>query len=66
MRTRVSTKGQIVIPSELRFEDSIRPGDNFEIEKIRSGEYLIRKIEEAANRGLRRSPFVGPKMAVFN
>jgi len=52
MQTVVSTKGQIVIPAELRMKDSIRPGDKFEIKKIRSGEYSIRRVEEAPNKGL--------------
>jgi AbrB family looped-hinge helix DNA binding protein len=52
MRTVVSTKGQLVIPSELRDEDSILPGDSFEIEKVKSGEYLLRRVKGAPNKGL--------------
>ena len=52
MRTVVSTKGQIVIPAELLAEDSICPGDSFEIQRMRAGEYLIRRVEEAPNKGL--------------
>ena len=52
MRTTVSTKGQIVIPLDLRNEDAIRPGDNFEIEKVQTGEYLIRRVQDAPNKGL--------------
>ncbi len=52
MRTIVSTKGQIVIPVKLRAEDSICPGDSFDIKRVRSGEYLIRRIQEAPNKGL--------------
>jgi AbrB family looped-hinge helix DNA binding protein len=52
MKTVVSTKGQIIIPIELRTEDSISPGDSFEIQKVRSGEYLIRRVREAPNKGL--------------
>ena len=52
MRTVVSTKGQIVIPAELRSEDSIIAGEAFEIEKVRTGEYVIRRVEEAPNKGL--------------
>ena len=45
MKTTVSTKGQIVLPSELRERDDIRVGEEFEIERIDSGEYrLIRCI----------------------
>jgi AbrB family looped-hinge helix DNA binding protein len=52
MRTVVSTKGQIVIPAKLREEDAIQAGDSFEIEKVRSGEYVVRRIKEAPNKGL--------------
>lgn len=44
MKTTISSKGQIVIPAELRRLDDIEPGDDFEIERIECGEYrLIRK-----------------------
>jgi AbrB family looped-hinge helix DNA binding protein len=52
MRTVVSTKGQIVLPVELRTEDSIVAGDSFEIEKVRAGEYLIKRVDAAPNKGL--------------
>ena len=37
MKTIVSTKGQIVIPSELRHRDRILPGQQFEIERLDAG-----------------------------
>lgn len=44
MRTTVSTKGQIVLPAELRRRDGIRPGQVFELERIDDGEYrLVRR-----------------------
>ena len=44
MKTVVSTKGQIVLPAEIRQQDGIVPGEEFEIERIDRGEYrLIRK-----------------------
>ena len=52
MRTVVSTKGQIVIPSVLRQEDAICEGDSFEINKIGNGEYLLSRVKEAPNKGL--------------
>lgn len=52
MRTVLSTKGQIVIPAELRESDSISPGDSFEIEKVRDGEYMLRRVKETPNKGL--------------
>ena len=32
MRTTVSTKGQIILPAEIRREDDIKSGQEFEIE----------------------------------
>ncbi len=44
MRTTVSSKGQIVLPAELRERDGIEPGQQFDIERIDRGEYrLVRR-----------------------
>lgn len=44
MRTTVSSKGQIVLPAELRVRDGIQPGQQFEIERLDRGEYrLVRR-----------------------
>ena len=46
MRTTVSTKGQIVLPAELRQQDQIEAGQEFEIERIDRGEYrLVRRVQ---------------------
>lgn len=52
MKTAVSTKGQIVIPAEIRQQDGIEPGQEFEIERIDSGEYRLVRIAPARNQGL--------------
>ena len=52
MTTRVSSKGQIVLPAELRQEDDIRAGQQFEVERIDRGEYRLIRREPALNRGL--------------
>ena len=52
MRTTVSTKGQIILPAEIRREDDIKPGQEFEIERIDRGEYLLKRKTKARNRGL--------------
>lgn len=41
MKTKLSTKGQIVLPAELRREDGIQPGHEFEIERLDRGEYRL-------------------------
>jgi AbrB family looped-hinge helix DNA binding protein len=49
MNTVISTKGQIVLPAQIRREDDIRPGQQFEIERIDCGEYrLTRKARRRA------------------
>jgi AbrB family looped-hinge helix DNA binding protein len=51
MRTKLSTKGQVVLPAEIRRRDRIQPGQEFEVERIGSGEYLLKR-REAPRKGL--------------
>jgi AbrB family looped-hinge helix DNA binding protein len=44
MKTTVSSKGQIVLPAELRQQDRIEPGQEFDVERLNAGEYrLVRR-----------------------
>ena len=44
MKTTVSSKGQIVLPSELREMDRIEPGQEFDVERLDRGDYrLVRR-----------------------
>jgi AbrB family looped-hinge helix DNA binding protein len=52
MRTTVSTKGQIIIPAEIRHEDDIKSGQEFEIERLDRGEYLLKRTTRKRNEGL--------------
>ena len=52
MRTTVSSKGQIVLPAELRQKDNIRAGQVMEIERIESGEYRLVRLTPPRNSGL--------------
>jgi AbrB family looped-hinge helix DNA binding protein len=52
MITVVSTKGQIVLPAEIRREDDIRPGQQFEIERIDRGEYRLTRKARRQSAGL--------------
>jgi len=36
MKATVSSKGQIVLPAELRHEDRIKPGEEFEVQRLES------------------------------
>ncbi|HXV61346.1 MAG TPA: AbrB/MazE/SpoVT family DNA-binding domain-containing protein [Vicinamibacteria bacterium] len=51
MKTTVSTKGQIVLPAEIREQDEIEPGQEFEIERIDRGEYRLKR-KAPSNTGL--------------
>jgi len=52
MKTRISSKGQIVLPAEIRRQDGIEPGEQFDIERIEPGEYLLRRQSRQRNEGL--------------
>jgi AbrB family looped-hinge helix DNA binding protein len=52
MKSIVSAKGQITIPAELRKMDAILPGQEFEITRIRSGEYRLKRTARQMNEGL--------------
>lgn len=52
MKTTVSSKGQIVLPAEIRREDDIREGQVFEVERLDRGEYRLVRREPPANEGL--------------
>ena len=43
MKTVISSKGQIVVPAAIRQQDNILPGQEFEIERLKRGEYLLRR-----------------------
>jgi AbrB family looped-hinge helix DNA binding protein len=52
MITKVSTKGQIVLPAVIRKQDDIEPGQEFEIERIERGEYRLVRRPHQPNKGL--------------
>jgi AbrB family looped-hinge helix DNA binding protein len=52
MKTSISSKGQIVIPAELRDQDRIAPGQQFEVERLQAGEYLLRRTVTPGAPGL--------------
>ena len=52
MRTTLSSKGQLVLPAELREQDQIVAGQQFEIERVQAGEYLLKKVQPAGSPGL--------------
>lgn len=52
MRTAISTKGQLVLPAELRRQDGIEPGQEFDVERVDEGEYRLRRLRPSPNQGL--------------
>jgi AbrB family looped-hinge helix DNA binding protein len=52
MRTTVSSKGQIVLPAELRQQDRIEPGQEFDVERVERGEYRLIRRPIHSNEGL--------------
>ena len=45
MKTAISSKGQIVLPAEFRQLDGIKPGQEFDVERLDRGEYrLVRRV----------------------
>lgn len=52
MKTTVSAKGQIVLPAEIRHQDGIEPGQEFEVERLDRGEYRLKRKQRPRNEGL--------------
>jgi AbrB family looped-hinge helix DNA binding protein len=52
MRTRVSSKGQIVLPAEVRRQDQVETGQEFEIERLDRGDYRLVRRASPPNEGV--------------
>jgi AbrB family looped-hinge helix DNA binding protein len=52
MKTVISSKGQIVLPAEIRELDGIEAGQQFDIERVDRGEYRLTRREPPPNEGL--------------
>ena len=52
MKTTVSSKGQIVLPAELRQQDRIEAGQEFEIERLERGTYRLVRRAIPPNEGV--------------
>jgi AbrB family looped-hinge helix DNA binding protein len=48
MKTTVSSKGQIVLPAEIRKRDGIAAGQEFEVVRLDRGRYLLKRKSGAA------------------
>lgn len=52
MKTKISSKGQIVLPVEIRRLDDLKNGETFQIERVEEGQYLLKRISRSSNEGL--------------
>jgi AbrB family looped-hinge helix DNA binding protein len=44
MKTTISSKGQIVLPAELRQMDRIEPGQEFDVKRLDRGDYRLVRV----------------------
>jgi len=49
MKTTISTKGQLILPAEIRQQDRIEPGQEFDVERIKRGEYRLLRRQPPPN-----------------
>jgi len=52
VKTTISTKGQIILPAELRETDGIAPGEQFDVERVSAGEYKLTRLAPPPNLGV--------------
>jgi AbrB family looped-hinge helix DNA binding protein len=52
MKTTVSSKGQIVLPAEIRQQDRIEAGQEFDLERVDRGEYRLKRRSAPPNEGV--------------
>ncbi len=52
MNTVVSSRGQIALPAELRQQDRILPGQQFDIKRLETGQYLLKRRADQENKGM--------------
>lgn len=48
----VSKHGQIELPVDIRRQDGILPGQEFEFERLDCGEYRLKRLARQSNEGL--------------
>ena len=52
MKTTVSSRGQIVLPAEIRQQDQIESGQEFDVERLDRGEYRLIRRSTPPNEGV--------------
>ncbi len=52
MKITISSKGRIILPAELRRIDQIKPGQEFDIERLGRGDYRLVQRVASRNEGV--------------
>lgn len=52
MKTTISTRGQIVLPAEIRRQDQLEPGQELEVERVGHGQYRLTLLTPPPNQGV--------------
>lgn len=52
MKTTVSSRGQIVLPAEFRRTDRVKPGQEFDVERLDRGDYRFVRRAAPPNEGV--------------
>jgi AbrB family looped-hinge helix DNA binding protein len=65
MKTTMSSKGQIVLPAELREQDRLEAGQEFDVERLDRGEYRLKRRSAAPNEGVVDWLFASPEKGFF-
>ena len=52
MKTTISSKGQLILPAEIRKLDRVEAGQEFDVERIDRGEYRLVRRAPPPNDGL--------------
>ena len=52
MKTTISSKGQIVLPAEVRRQDQVEAGQEFEVERLDRGDYRLVRRASRPNVGV--------------
>ncbi len=65
MKTTVTSKGKVVLPAELRQMDQVEPGQEFDIERIKRGDYRFVRRTAPPNEGAVDWLFTCPHKDLF-
>jgi len=65
MKTTVSSKSQLVLPAEIRQQDRIEAGQEFDIERVDRGEYRLKRRSALPNEGVVDWLLACPKKGFF-